>query len=86
MNSDTRFIVIDTPLWKNVRNSGLFDDYKNLLSSDYNLMIADHRYYIDHESDIIFWLDKTDIRATITGMLLSFNSAEDRTTFLMRWG
>ena len=51
------------------------------------LMIADYRWWCDHETDILKWMDNNLPygRNQQTGMILTFDSDQDLLMFLLRW-
>jgi len=46
-------------------------------------MIADYRYYADHESEIDRWLEERECERT--GMVIKFNNEQTKMMFMMRW-
>jgi len=51
------------------------------------LMIADYVWWTANETDILTWMD-TNLplgRDHQTGMIVSFDSAQDLTLFLLKW-
>jgi len=49
------------------------------------LVIADYKYYIDNEAVMVDWCEQSSVYYKRTGMVLEFNSQEDRMMFLLRW-
>ncbi len=49
------------------------------------LIVVDYNYYLSNMDDIIAWADKCTPGWNQTGMILNFNSEEDRLAFLLRW-
>jgi hypothetical protein len=49
------------------------------------LVIADYKYYIDNEAAMVDWCEQCSVYYKRTGMVLEFNSQEDRMMFLLRW-
>ena len=51
------------------------------------LMIADYKWWADNETSILEWMDDNLSRGRDhqTGMILSFDSKEELTWFLLRW-
>lgn len=49
------------------------------------LLIADYRYWIDNEQEILDWFSESNIKYAQTGMILEFESNEDKMMFLLRW-
>ncbi len=49
------------------------------------VIVVDYKYYLDNEQDINEWCDKCTPGWKLTGMIVEFNSEEDRLAFLLRW-
>ena len=51
------------------------------------LMIADYKWWCSNETAILKWMDEnlTYGRDQQTGMIITFNSAEELSWFLLRW-
>jgi len=51
------------------------------------LMIADYRWWVNNESDILTWMDTNLPRGRDhqTGMIVSFDSEQDLLMFTLRW-
>ena len=49
------------------------------------LIISNSTFWMKHEKEIENWCNTSLTYFNITGMILSFNSSEDRTMFLLRW-
>lgn len=53
--------------------------------SAYCLLIADWRYYVKNELEIIAWADSCTPNWERKGMILIFDKVGDLTNFLLRW-
>jgi hypothetical protein len=49
------------------------------------LLISDYRFWIDNEEDIFDWCTESRVQCTLTGMILEFESQEDKMMFMLRW-
>jgi hypothetical protein len=49
------------------------------------LLIVDHKYYTENEDAMLDWCKQSSVHYTRTGMLLEFDTQEDRMMFLLRW-
>jgi hypothetical protein len=58
-------------------------DFKH--SSGPLLLISDYSFWIDNEEDIFDWCTESRVQCTLTGMILEFESQEDKMMFLLRW-
>jgi hypothetical protein len=57
----------------------------NTRNKRHMLLITDPVYWINHEQDIIKWFDESNIRYDQVGMILEFDTQEDKMMFLLRW-
>ncbi len=51
----------------------------------YMLLIADPLYWTENEREIIDWFGVSNIKCSLTGMVLEFDTQEDKMMFLLRW-
>lgn len=49
------------------------------------LLITDPKYWCDNEKEIIEWLHDSNIGWILNGMVLEFNSPEEKMMFMLRW-
>lgn len=49
------------------------------------LLIADPSYWATNEGEIVDWFESSNIKYYLKGMVLEFESNEDRMMFLLRW-
>lgn len=49
------------------------------------LLIADPAYWVKNETDIINWFISSNVKYYMKGMILEFESDEDKMMFLLRW-
>jgi hypothetical protein len=49
------------------------------------LVIVDYKYYADNEAAIVDWCEHSSVHYKRTGMVLEFDTQEDRMMFLLRW-
>jgi hypothetical protein len=50
------------------------------------LLISDYRFWIDNEEQIFDWCTESRIQCILTGMILEFESQEEKMMFMLRWG
>ena len=58
---------------------------RNVLNNRPMLLIADPSYWVSNEQDIFDWLDESNIKYCMTGMILEFETQEEKMMFLLRW-
>ena len=61
------------------------DAYVDVNNKRPMLLISDPGYWLENENNIISWAKDSDIIYLQEGMILSFNSNEDKMMFLLRW-
>lgn len=62
------------------------DAYTNsLMNGCPMLLISDFRYWLDNEEEIFDWCTESRIQCTLTGMIIEFESQEDKMMFVLRW-
>lgn len=49
------------------------------------LLISDYRFWTDNEEQIFDWCTESRVQCTLTGMILEFESQEDKMMFMLRW-
>jgi len=49
------------------------------------LLIVDYKYYTDNEDTMVDWCEQSSVYFKRTGMVLEFDTQEDRMMFLLRW-
>lgn len=57
----------------------------NVMNQRHMLLVADPEYWVKNEDAIINWFGESNIRYTLTGMMLEFDTPEDKMMFLLRW-
>ena len=51
----------------------------------YILLITDPIYWLNNEQDIVDWFTVSNVKYNLSGMILEFDSQEDKMMFLLRW-
>jgi hypothetical protein len=49
------------------------------------LLICDYRFWSNNEEQIFDWCTESRVQCTLTGMILEFESQEERMMFMLRW-
>jgi hypothetical protein len=49
------------------------------------LLIIDPKYYTDNKRAMVDWARQTNVQYKQTGMILEFDSKEDKMMFMLRW-
>ena len=49
------------------------------------LLISDFIFWYQNEEEIFDWCTKSRVQCTLTGMILEFDSQEDKMIFMLRW-
>ncbi len=49
------------------------------------LLITDPIYWLNNEQDIVDWFAVSNVKYNLSGMILEFDSQEDKMMFLLRW-
>lgn len=49
------------------------------------ILIADPGFWVDNERAIVDWFNSSNVKYTLKGMILEFDSIEDKMMFLLRW-
>lgn len=49
------------------------------------LLICDPGFWIDNEQNIFDWCTASSVQCKLTGVLLEFDSREDKMMFMLRW-
>lgn len=49
------------------------------------LLICDYKYWTDNEEDIFDWCTESRVQCKLTGMILEFESQQDKMMFMLRW-
>lgn len=49
------------------------------------LLVTDYEYYTANEAAMVDWCTQSNVYCKQTGMLLEFDTQEDRMMFLLRW-
>jgi hypothetical protein len=49
------------------------------------LLICDYRFWHNNEEQIFDWCTESRVQCTLTGMILEFESQEERMMFMLRW-
>ena len=57
----------------------------NVMNKRHMLLVADPEYWVNNEEDIIEWFVESNIRYNLAGMILEFDTQEDKMMFLLRW-
>lgn len=68
-NSTTRYVDIAT----------------NPYNQKFSLLVADYLWWSEHEDAIKEWAIATNNSLQLQGMILEFESQEDKMMFLLRW-
>ena len=59
--------------------------HTNPYSQSPMLLIADPAFWVANEADIIDWFTSSNVKYYMKGMVLEFESNEDKMMFLLRW-
>jgi len=70
-----------------LRDQGIkfVEAYIDVISKRPLLLIADPNYWLDNEDDIVRWAMESNIKYFLEGMILSFDTNEDKMMFMLRW-
>ena len=49
------------------------------------VLITDYEYYVVNEEAMIDWARQSNVQYKQTGMILEFDSTEDKMMFMLRW-
>lgn len=49
------------------------------------MLICDHVFWVLNEKQILDWCTESNVYCKRTGMLIEFNSQEDKMMFILRW-
>lgn len=61
------------------------DAHVNVNNHKHMLLIVDPEWWTNNESLIVDWCTATDNSLNLTGMILEFDSKEDKMMFMLRW-
>jgi hypothetical protein len=62
-----------------------FVDAKTTKFSRPLLLITDPEYWLTNEKEIVQWLIDSNIHWTLNGMVLDFDTPEEKMMFMLRW-
>lgn len=57
----------------------------NVMNKRHMLLVADPEYWVNNEKDIVKWFVESNIRYNLAGMILEFDTQEDKMMFMLRW-
>jgi hypothetical protein len=49
------------------------------------LLICDYKFWTDNEVQILDWCTQSRVQCKLTGMILEFDSQQDKMMFMLRW-
>lgn len=61
------------------------DAHTNVFNNKKMLLIVDPDWWVKNEHDIYAWASECDNSLTLNGMIIEFNTHEDRMMFMLRW-
>lgn len=71
---------------KMLRDKGIkFVDAKTTKFGRPLLLITDPEYWLTNEKEIVQWLLDSNIHWTLNGMVLDFDTPEEKMMFMLRW-
>ena len=69
-----------------MQTGGKFIPAKSPIDNDLLLIIEDYVFWHKNRAEIEAWIETFNGAITQKGMVVHFNTEEDRTIFLLRWG
>ena len=69
-----------------MQTGGKFIAATSPIDKDLLLIIEDYVFWHKNQKDIEKWIEASNGTITQQGMVVHFNTEEDRTMFLLRWG
>lgn len=61
------------------------DAYIKVYPQTHFLLITDYDWFLKNEDDIFAWAKESNIHLDLNGMVLRFQSDEDKMMFILRW-
>lgn len=85
VQNDETFVFLNGTLVENLKNK--FIVVPNLVNYKYCVVIEDYSWWHDHHYDVTEWMEKNLPRGErhAQGMVLDFDTEQQRDWFLLRW-